>query len=154
MIRCYPNVGCTPLDHGQNRSQDATYCADFLAIHTGQSGHGEKVTEQFICPVNQVHIHAISDRLSTGDAVRSSKRFREINPVCQGRRKCLNPFGRPMVRKTQRLPVRSLKNGTLRESKKVQASSVDMRRRWLPKKAQFRADTTLFALRPCAFADL
>ncbi len=42
-----------------------------------------------------------------------------------------------MVRKTQRLPIRSLKNGTVRESKKVQASSVDMRRRWLAKKAQF-----------------
>src|SRR5437879_6404008 len=102
MVRCYPNVGCTPLDHGQNRSQDTTYCADFLAVHICQSGQGEKVTEQFICPVNQVHIHATSDRLSTGDPVRSSKRFREIVPVCKGRRKLLKPFGRPILWKTQR----------------------------------------------------
>src|SRR5260370_33555440 len=58
MIGCNPNVGCTPLDHGQNGSQDTTYCADFLAVHICRSRHGEKVPEQFICPVNQVHIHA------------------------------------------------------------------------------------------------
>ena len=57
MIGCNPNVGCTSLDHGQNGSQDATYGADFLAVHICGSGHGEKVPEQFIGPVNQVHIH-------------------------------------------------------------------------------------------------
>jgi hypothetical protein len=33
------------------------YRANLLAIYIGSSGHGEKVPEQFIGPVNEVHIH-------------------------------------------------------------------------------------------------
>jgi len=31
--------------------------ADFLPARVFRRGHGEKVAEQFICPVNQVYIH-------------------------------------------------------------------------------------------------
>jgi hypothetical protein len=58
MIGCNPNVGCSAFDHGQNGSQDAAYRANFLAVYISRSGHGEKVPEQFIRSVNQVHIHA------------------------------------------------------------------------------------------------
>src|SRR6266704_805036 len=58
MIGCNPNVGCTAFDHGQNGSQDTTYCADFLTGHIYRSRHSKKMPKQFICPVNQVHIHA------------------------------------------------------------------------------------------------
>jgi hypothetical protein len=58
MISCNSNMGCTALNHGQNGSQDTTNCADLLAIHICGSGHGEKVPEQFICPVDQVDVHA------------------------------------------------------------------------------------------------
>ncbi len=57
MIGCNPKVSCAALDHGQNGGQDTTYCTDLLTIHIRCSGHGEKVPEQFICSVNQVHIH-------------------------------------------------------------------------------------------------
>jgi len=58
VIGCHPNVGDAALDHGQNGGQNTTYGADFLAVYICRSGYGEKVPEQFICPVNQVHIHA------------------------------------------------------------------------------------------------
>ena len=58
MIGCHPNVSCTAVDHRQNGSQDTTYCADFLAVYICRSGHGEKVPEQFVCPVNQVNVNA------------------------------------------------------------------------------------------------
>jgi hypothetical protein len=57
MIGCNSNVSCAALDHGQNGSQDSAYRADFLVVHICRSGYGEKVPEQLICPVNQVHIH-------------------------------------------------------------------------------------------------
>ena len=58
MIGGHAQVGCALLDHGQDGGQDAAHCADFLAIHIRRSGHGEKVPEQFIRPINQVDIHA------------------------------------------------------------------------------------------------
>ncbi len=58
VIRCHANVSCASFDHGQNGRQDAADCADFPAVHIFCGRHGEKVPEQFICPVNQVHIHA------------------------------------------------------------------------------------------------
>jgi hypothetical protein len=58
MISGNTKVGCTAFDHGQNGGQDATHSADFLAVYICRSGHGKKVPEQFICPVNQVSIHA------------------------------------------------------------------------------------------------
>jgi hypothetical protein len=51
-------VSCSALDHGQNGSQDSTYCANFLTVCICSGGHGEIVAEQFVGPVNQVDIHA------------------------------------------------------------------------------------------------
>jgi hypothetical protein len=31
---------------------------DFLAVHIRRSGHADKVPEQFLCSLNQVHMHA------------------------------------------------------------------------------------------------
>ena len=58
MIGCHPHMGCTPLDHGQNGTQDTTYRADFLAVHICGNGNGKEVPEQLVGPVNQMHIHA------------------------------------------------------------------------------------------------
>jgi hypothetical protein len=74
MISCHPDVGGTALDHGQNGSEDTTYCADLLAAHILRSGHAEKMPEQFIGPVNQVHVHAAAVR-SARNLMLSTKRF-------------------------------------------------------------------------------
>jgi hypothetical protein len=52
MIGCNPNVSCAAFDHGQNGIEDTTYSTDFLAVPICRRGHGEKVPEQFVCPVN------------------------------------------------------------------------------------------------------
>ena len=70
MISCNPDVGCTVLDHGQNGGEDTTYSADLLAAHICGSGHGEKMPEQFIGAVNQMHVHAAAVR-SARDLIRS-----------------------------------------------------------------------------------
>src|SRR5579864_1544069 len=57
MIGRNPDMSCSTLDHGQHGSQYSTDGADFPPIHIGGGGHGIKVPEQFISPVNQVHIH-------------------------------------------------------------------------------------------------
>jgi len=58
MVGCNPDVGCSAFDHRQNGSQDTAYRPTFLTVYISRSGHGEEVPEQFIRPVNQVHIHA------------------------------------------------------------------------------------------------
>jgi hypothetical protein len=58
MVGCNPDVGCSAFDHSQNGGQDAAYRANFLAVYVFRSGHGEEVPEQFIRPINQVHVHA------------------------------------------------------------------------------------------------
>src|SRR5713226_2910879 len=57
MIGRNSDVSCATLDHGQNGSQNSTDGADFPPIHILCGGHGIKVPEQFIRPVNQVHVH-------------------------------------------------------------------------------------------------
>ena len=83
MISCNPDVGCTTLDHGQDGSEDTTYGADLLAAYICRGGHAKKMPEQFIGPVNQVHLHAPVVR-SARDFIRSTKRFgdcsRAANP--------------------------------------------------------------------------
>ena len=64
MVGGNADMGCAALDHGQHRTQDTPYCADFLAVHIRRSRHGKKVAEQFIRSVNQVHIHAAPVRKS------------------------------------------------------------------------------------------
>jgi hypothetical protein len=58
VIGCNANVGCTVLNDGQNGGQYAAYRPNLPAVHIFCGWHGEKMPEQFISPVNQVHIHA------------------------------------------------------------------------------------------------
>jgi hypothetical protein len=57
MIGRDSDVSCSALDHGQDGSEDSTYCANFQAVRICSGGHGEIVAEQFVGPVNQMDIH-------------------------------------------------------------------------------------------------
>jgi hypothetical protein len=48
MIGRDSDVSCSELDHGQDGSQDSTYCANFLTDRICSEGHGEIVAEQFV----------------------------------------------------------------------------------------------------------
>src|SRR5216684_4723576 len=82
MIGCNSEVGCTVLDHGQDGGQNTSYCADFLPVRICCGGHREKMAEQFIRSVDQVHIHVVSDQiLAESDVIRSGRQFWEIIPM-------------------------------------------------------------------------
>src|ERR1039457_2701467 len=66
MVGCNPDVSCATLNHGYNGRQDTTHCTDFLTVRIFRGGHGEKMPEQFVGSVNQVHIHATASRMLTG----------------------------------------------------------------------------------------
>ena len=63
MIGCNSNMSCTALDHGHNGGQDTAYRADLLPVRICCGGHCEKMAEQFVRSVDQVHIHVVSDQI-------------------------------------------------------------------------------------------
>src|SRR6266478_1936647 len=83
MIGGNPNVSCTALDHGQNGAHHTAHGADFLPVRICCRGHCKKVPEQFICSVDQVHIHIVPGQFPESHVTRSGKRFGRSVP-CHG----------------------------------------------------------------------
>src|SRR5579862_3503249 len=81
MIGCHSKVSCTSLDHGQNGGHDTSYRADLLPVRICCGGHCEKMAEQFVGSVDQVHIHMVSDQLPWRATLQDRAKNLEIVPM-------------------------------------------------------------------------
>src|SRR5712664_3677224 len=81
MIGGNPNVGCTVLDHREDRGQDTSDRADFLPVRICSGGHREEMAEQFIRSVDQVHIHVVSDQILGERCYKIGRAIWEIIPM-------------------------------------------------------------------------
>ena len=54
VIGCDTDMRGAALEHGQNRNQNTAYGADLSSIRVCRRWYGEKMSEQFIGPVNQI----------------------------------------------------------------------------------------------------
>src|SRR5262249_41366816 len=60
VIGCDAEVRRAAVDHRQHRGEDAAHRADLAPLRVARSRHGVEMTEQFVCPVDQVNVQKAS----------------------------------------------------------------------------------------------